>query len=673
MATCSFERNAVVEINGVRYTLLRLLADDQWQLEAQGTGRTSVEPLQTLQSRYLDGTLKFVTPSPRHRQKANVDPVSPATLLHTLSEAAWEKAKERHAYVTAILHKPSTKAKVVADIHAMWRKLGARGKPPSASAVLRWKSLFLASGQSHEALLDKNQARGNRKPRYPRAVEEVIEQAIRDIYLTRERHTIERTIERARYLVGMKNDALPEAAQLKLPTRAIVTRMIQAIPAYDRDIARHGRAAAKKNFRAAVGVNATDSPLERAEIDHTQLDLYVIDDQEKVPLGRPWVTACIDDHTRCILGYHIGFEPPSYLSVAKCLKHAFLPKTEFLARHPEIKNDWPAHGVVQTLVVDNGREFHSKSLEKAAFLLGVTIQYAPKRTPWFKGKIERWFLELNRNAAHGIPGTTFSNIFEKDDYNPKKHAVVTWSTLQEIVATFIADVYHAKPHGIIGASPNDKWMESIEQTDIPLPSDPALLDALMTRSVTRKLTHVGVEMYGIQYNSRDLRDLRRRFGQKLTVEVRVDDEDLSSVLVICPKTNAIIRVAARNTKYASGLTLRQHKQIQQYAKIVLRKYGGESWLEAKERIAARIEADVVVASARARSSSRKVRARVVEAAVVPGSGFDSPSDQANAGSEPPDIKTSGQRTEWPTQDDEPPLFAPVFSKRGRSEDGGSAL
>jgi hypothetical protein len=31
---------------------------------------------------------------------------------------------------------------------------------------------------------------------------------------------------------------------------------------------------------------------------------------------------------------------------------------------------------------------------------------------------------MNRAVAHGVPGTTFSNIFEKGDYNPAKHAVV---------------------------------------------------------------------------------------------------------------------------------------------------------------------------------------------------------------------------------------------------------
>jgi hypothetical protein len=63
--------------------------------------------------------------------------------------------------------------------------------------------------------------------------------------------------------------------------------------------------------------NATIEILERVEIDHTPLDLFVVDDDTGMPLGRPYVTLCIDDFSRCILGMHIGFTSPSYQSVVQ--------------------------------------------------------------------------------------------------------------------------------------------------------------------------------------------------------------------------------------------------------------------------------------------------------------------------------------------------------------------
>lgn len=119
------------------------------------------------------------------------------------------------------------------------------------------------------------------------------------------------------------------------------------------------------------------------------------------------------------------------------------------------------------LVVDNGREFHSESLEQACFSLGIQITYSARREPWFKGKIERFLGTLNRSVAHGNPGTTFSNIVEKGDYDPKKHAAVTLSTLHKIVRLWVADVYHQQVHRSLQTSPASLWKASISDEDTP--------------------------------------------------------------------------------------------------------------------------------------------------------------------------------------------------------------
>lgn len=50
------------------------------------------------------------------------------------------------------------------------------------------------------------------------------------------------------------------------------------VPEFDRYAARYGRTAATKRYRSVVGSHSTSAPLERAEIDHTLLDMMVIDD-----------------------------------------------------------------------------------------------------------------------------------------------------------------------------------------------------------------------------------------------------------------------------------------------------------------------------------------------------------------------------------------------------------
>ncbi len=45
-----------------------------------------------------------------------------------------------------------------------------------------------------------------------------------------------------------------------------------------------------------------DHPLDVVEIDHTPLNVYVIDDLSFLPLGRPWLTAIKDRYSKVILG-----------------------------------------------------------------------------------------------------------------------------------------------------------------------------------------------------------------------------------------------------------------------------------------------------------------------------------------------------------------------------------
>ncbi|MFX5701149.1 hypothetical protein ABTE07_19995, partial [Acinetobacter baumannii] len=97
-------------------------------------------------------------------------------------------------------------------------------------------------------------------------------------------------------------------------TAPSLTTLINKIKALDPVLVtlhREGKHAAEMEFRVyQMGVSTT-RPLERVEIDHTQLDLFVIDDQTGFPLGKPYITAAIDHHTGSVTGFYISFTPPS--------------------------------------------------------------------------------------------------------------------------------------------------------------------------------------------------------------------------------------------------------------------------------------------------------------------------------------------------------------------------
>ncbi|QSI75359.1 Mu transposase C-terminal domain-containing protein [Niveibacterium microcysteis] len=513
----------------------------------------------------------------------------------------------RRLYVKSVVDLPNTKEAYTPAIIKTWEALQAPKAPPHWTTVFRWKNRYLNSGDDILALVDNTKNKGNRTSRYPVEVVELVDKAIENRYLQLERHTIQETLDYATTLVATENRLRPQSAQLPLPTRRLITSRTEAIPAFDRYAARHGRSAAVKRFRSLLRHRITSTPLERAEIDHTPLDLMVIDDESGLPLGRPYITACIDDHTRCLLGLYISFEPPSHFTVSRCLIHAFMPKTELKEKYPAIRNQWQAHGVMRELVVDNGPEFHSTSLENACYSLGIEIHYSARKTPWFKGKVERFLGTLNRSIAHGTPGSTFSNIFDKEDYSPDKFAVVRYDTLKEIANTWVTDVYHQKVHRSLGVPPDVMWARSIRPEDILIPDDPTHLGFILGRSEKRVLSHKGIEVYGLHYNSPELTALRRKLGDKLDVEVRIDTSNLGHIVVLSPKTQEPIKAPALQFEYANGLSEWQHRVCKQFAAREMKNYSPRGWLEAKERIRELIDRDFMHRKQRTRAKIARYR------------------------------------------------------------------
>jgi putative transposase len=600
MAIAYFCRDTTFHMSGREFKLNQEITTGLWQAQELRTGRFHEFSIQALQESYAEGKLIFVGDSNISIKVDEILKEKSKKLSHKAEGPYWEKAKMRRLYVKAVENLPNTESLMKTAIQEVWKKLNKDREPsqvttvPNWTSVTRWKKKYLANGKDAYILVEQHHQKGNRTNRYDNDVMDIVSDCIGQIYMRRERGTIEETTEEAVVRVTKENNQRLKQDQLPLPTRRLVRRLIDLIPAFDRCAARYGRTAAVRIYRSKLKHIVTKKPLETAEIDHTRLDLFVIDDESHIPLGRPWLTICIDNHTRCILGIYIGFEPPSGLTVGKCLKHAFLPKTNLKKEYPTIRHAWDAHGVMEQLVVDNGLEFHGISLEKACFAFGVEIIYTPRKTPWFKGKIERFNRTLNESVSHGISGTTFSNIFEKDDYDPSKHAVMTLSALRHILHKWIADYYHQKPHRSLDENtPAAVWSSSINPEDIALAHDPAELDMLLGKAIEdKKVTHKGIEINNLLYNSPELMQLRRQYGEDLKVEIRVDESDVGHVYVILKDHLGYIEVPALNQEYASGLTLWLHEVCRSYAKKHFNKADVYSYALAKTEIREIVESEL---------------------------------------------------------------------------------
>jgi putative transposase len=578
MSTFQFKAGTRIQIDQVIYTMTRMVDDRTWQLEQETTKRIREESIVSLLDMYrIERLLAISANAPIRR-----NPLEHQNLA--IDDQEFLVIKEHRMYVTAVQALPVSQPLFENAIKTTWNRLGAKGTPPNWTTVYRWLKRYRQTGGDIVALRHQNEKKGNRSSRFPEEVVEIVDQKIQDHFMQRTRASIEDILHYSAHAINQENKLRPPSMQLPEPTRRLVKGRIAEISEFDRYVARYGRDAAEMRFRAALNTDIATRPLQIAQIDHTLMDIFVVDSESMLPLGRPWLTTCLDAYTRCLLGLHISFEPPSYLTVAKCLRHAFEPKTDLQATYPMIDNVWEPFGVMNSVLVDNGMEFHSVALEQACYACGTEIRYAGRKKSWIKGKVERFLGTLNRSISHGIPGTTFSNVFEKGDYNPKKHAVLTFGTLKEIVHLWVADYYHQKPHRILGKPPIVAWRNEIDQTNIPLVTDLSRFDVILGRPEDRRLTHKGIEYDKLFYNSEELRTLRSQEGDILDVEIRVDDSELGWIYVFTPDQKRYYKVPCTDMSYARGISRWQHNIFTNYAAKELEQYDSTGWLDAKQKI-----------------------------------------------------------------------------------------
>jgi putative transposase len=253
----------------------------------------------------------------------------------------------------------------------------------------------------------------------------------------------------------------------------------------------------------------------------------------------------------------------------RCLKHAILPKTYVPREFPAVKKSWECYGVPELVIVDNPPEFHSSHFERACLQIGTDIQYAKVLVPWYKGRLERFQGTMNHDLMHGEPGTTFSNILDRDEYDPTSHAVVLLSTLREMLHKWVIDVYLQTPHRGITDTPDHRWHCDMSALPPPLPPSARELDVVLGMTAQRVIFHYGIELAGLKYNGEELGALRRRLGTGVRAELTFDPGDLGHINVFDPQDGRYIRVAALDRAYAKGLSLWQHKVIRRYAQRAL--------------------------------------------------------------------------------------------------------
>jgi transposase InsO family protein len=350
------------------------------------------------------------------------------------------------------------------------------------------------------------------------------------------------------------------AVLLSVPSPATVHRRIAAQDDKKRIAAQLGSHQANMMYGAFGAAEVEVVPMRVIEIDHTMLDLEIVDEQG-LNLGRPWLTIAIDRATRMVVGFCIGWTPPSTLSVLLTLRHMLEDRSYVREVFGDfIKGDFVRCGLPSAIVCDNGKEFHSAALRETCRRLGITLHFAARLHAHHKGKVERMFRTLNMQVIHALLGTTLSTFNRKSEYRPKEVGQITLRQLNVVLHKYLIDVYPNQWHRGLKNTPHLAWTKPKVRFVPREPTAPEEVKLLTCPVLVRPVHHYGVELFGLRFQNDALGEMRVDAKGKVSADVRFDPTDMTQVFVSDPANRRIIPALCTDPSM-HGLTLWQVKAL----------------------------------------------------------------------------------------------------------------
>ena len=406
------------------------------------------------------------------------------------SNEEFKEIKQKYSAIQPLLSNDISREEI--EQHA--EKIGVH-----FTTLYRWLKKYKSTG-TLTGLLPKPSGRKKGETRLDFMTEDVMQDVINNYYLTKQRPSVQSVINKIN--IECKNRGITA------PSKNTIRNRIHKLTEYDVLKKQGNRSIARTKFEPVPGTFETDYPMQLIQIDHTPVDLILVDDDTREPIGRPYITVAIDIYSRMIVGYYLTLSPPSSTSVALCITNTVLSKEKTLLEL-DIEADWNVWGFPETIHVDNGADFRAEALRTAGLAHGINIEFRPVGKSNFGGHVERVIGTLMK-AVHEIPGTTFSNIQERQEYDSDKNSSMTFNEFERWLVTFITKVYHKRKHEGIGMSPEQLWERGIfgEESSVgllPKPADSMSVTIDFLPIFHRTIQKNGVNIEGLNYYDHLLR------------------------------------------------------------------------------------------------------------------------------------------------------------------------
>ena len=466
--------------------------------------------------------------------------------------------------------------RTMATIWANKQRQLAAHKRPSPTAVRQWLKERGEPGFRPLKIAQSMRGQGTRSKRLSASVRRLMHEAA-VIYWSDPRQSIKGARDLLWDALAKINRDL-EGCPLEPPSKEAFRLYVRELECFDTVAARYGNKEANSRFKPCGTGLVAERPLLLGAMDHTLMDVFVVIDVKGCRLlGRPWLTVLIDVHSRCIVGWVLSFEPPSLYSVTECIKRANRPKAATRLRFPDNPELADIFGKFDEIVVDNGWEFTGTSFESALTDLGVSIRWAPVRSPTYKAVVERFFGTLNSLLHKKLPGGTIPiEQMRAWELDPSKDAVLTLAQVEALLTSAIG-TYHQELHSTLGDAPANVWARGVRDHGVQVIGDDRQLDKMVGAHEERTLSRSGVSLFDLQYHEpavtgplleklagRMPTKSRRKGSATAKVTVKYNPANLGEVHIWDLTTGKYETLPCTDQVYASGLSKWQHQQIQQW-------------------------------------------------------------------------------------------------------------
>lgn len=362
--------------------------------------------------------------------------------INTLSEKKWELAQKRFEIIKPILDN-SGNIELVKEVSKESKK--------SIATLYRWVKLYKDYG-TISSILGKPKTGGKGRSRLEPEQDEIIKKYIKSTFLNSSRTSIKKTI---RLIIAECYDK-----NIQPPHSNTIRSRIKNLSEEEVMKKRIGIKEAGYKFNPIKNsFPGAEYPLSVVQIDHTRVDLILVDEYYRKPYKRPWITVAIDIFSRMVVGFYLSFDTPGALGTGLCIAHSILPKEIWLEKIG-VKAEWPCWGFMNTIHVDNAKEFRGNMLKMACTNYNINLEFRPIATPHFGGHIER-LLGTFSKEIHDLPGTTFSSPELRKNYDSEGRASLTLSEFEKWLTLYITKIYNVKEHSALGMSPLNKYKEGI--------------------------------------------------------------------------------------------------------------------------------------------------------------------------------------------------------------------